>query len=79
MITSRRMPRSSEVRTTFQIELTVDIVLTDDERKKAFMDLVTQSARSLYGVSAVLTKKKAPELKVSMIDSNGKSNLKVME
>jgi hypothetical protein len=63
----------------FQIDLTVDITLADDERKKAFIDLVTQQARSLYAVSAVLTKKRPPEMNVTMIDGDGKSNLKIME
>lgn len=65
------------MRITFNIEMTVDVVLADDKRKKVFIDLVTKHARSLYAVSAILTKKRPPEMKLSMIDGDGKGILNI--
>jgi len=77
-VTMMTMKWKGIMRITFNIEMTVDVVLNDDKRKQAFRNLVSQQARGLYGVSSVLTKKRAPEMKVTMIDENGKTNINIL-
>jgi P2-related tail formation protein len=62
-----------EMRTTFNIELKVDITTADEERLKVFIDLVTNSARMMYGQAAMIAKR-APTLKVTSIGADGKTN-----
>jgi hypothetical protein len=61
-----------EMRTTFNIELKVDITTADEERMKAFIDLVTNSANMLYGQASMIAKR-APTLKVTSIGAEGKT------
>jgi hypothetical protein len=62
----------TEMRNTFNIELKVDILSTDDGRKEAFVDLVLTAARMIYGQAAMLAGKRAPEMKVYSIGMDGK-------
>lgn len=66
------------VRNTFNIELKVDILSTDDERQKAFVELMTNTARMLYGQAAMLSKK-TPSLTVTSIGSDGKTSHDIFE
>lgn len=68
-----------EVRNTFNIELKVDITSTDDERKAAFIELITIAARSIYGQAAMLAGKRAPQMQVYSINSDGKTNFDIFE
>lgn len=66
------------VRNTFNIELKVDILSTDGERQKAFVELMTNTARLIYGQAAMLSKK-TPSLTVTSIGSDGKTSHDIFE
>jgi hypothetical protein len=58
------------MRLVFNTTLTVDVSANDDELRKAFMELVTQSARTIYGPAAMLAKSR-PTLKVTETSRDG--------
>ena len=74
MTTTRK---GDQVQLTYNIEMSVDVLLTDDKRKHAFTRLVAKSARALFGVSSVLTKKHPPRMRVTIIDGHGKSSIDI--
>jgi predicted DNA-binding protein (UPF0251 family) len=50
-------PEGFEImRLVFNTTLTVDVASHDDELRKAFMELVTHSARTIYGPASMLAK-----------------------
>jgi hypothetical protein len=61
------------MRTTFNIELKVDVLTTDAERLHTFIDLVANTARMLYG-SAAMIASKPPTLTVVSDGINGRMN-----
>ena len=67
------------MRTVFTIELKCDIDTEDDERRAAFIDLVTNSAQQIYGVASMLAGKTAPVMNVSRVDREGKEALPLFE
>lgn len=66
------------MKTTFNIELKVDVKMTDQERLPVFIDLVTDTARMLYGQAAMIAAK-APELRVTSIGADGKTDHNIFE
>ena len=68
-----------EVRTTFNIEITVDILSTDDERRQAYVELITNTARKIYGQAAMLAGKRAPKLSVTSVGPDGQTDYNVFE
>jgi hypothetical protein len=65
------------MRSVFQIEIKVDIDSTDDERRAAFMRLVTEAAQSLYGTAAMLAKK-PPIININTTDRSGKTEIPLL-
>ena len=63
------------MRTVFTIELKCDINSNDDERRKAFIDLLTQSAEQLYGVASMMAGKTPPTIIVSQASREGKEQI----
>ena len=59
------------MRTVFTIELKCDIDVIEDERRKAFIDLVIAASRQIYGQAAMLAKG-APTITISSASRNGK-------
>lgn len=51
------------MRTVFNIELKLDIPATDDERRKAFIELTLMTARQLYAQAAMISTSR-PDMKV---------------
>ncbi len=62
------------VRLVFNTTLTVDVSANDDELRKAFIELVTQSARTVYGPAAMLAKAR-PTLKLTESSRDGMVDL----
>jgi hypothetical protein len=58
------------MRLVFNTVLTVDVAANDDELRKAFMELVTQSARTVYGPAAMLAKSR-PTIKITETSRDG--------
>ena len=58
------------MRLVFNTSLTVDVSATDDELRKTFMELVTQSARAIYGPAAMLAKSR-PIIKITETSRDG--------
>lgn len=58
------------MRLVYNTSLTVDVSASDDELRKAFMELVTQSARAIYGPAAMLAKSR-PILKITETSRDG--------
>lgn len=64
------------VRTVFTIELKCDIGASDDERRKAFIDLAVMSAEQLYGTACMLADhNKPPVINLARTDREGKELL----
>jgi hypothetical protein len=59
------------MRCVFETRLAVDIDVDDDDLRKAFIDMVTQRAREMYGPAAMLAKS-PPQVNVSMTTRSGK-------
>ena len=62
----------------FNIKLGVDIDATDDPLRKAFIDLVTQRAREMFGVAGMLAKG-TPTIEMSVTDRDGKTVIPLFE
>jgi hypothetical protein len=60
----------TEMRLVFNTSLTVDVASGDDDLRKAFMELVTQSARQVYGPAAMLAKSR-PTIKITETSRDG--------
>jgi hypothetical protein len=58
------------MRLVFNTTLTVDVSANDDELRKTFMELVTQSARTIYGPAAMLAKSR-PTIKITETSRDG--------
>lgn len=63
------------LRTVFSIELKCDINTNDDERRKAFIDLLVNSAEQLYGVASMMAGKVPPTIIVSTASREGKEQI----
>jgi hypothetical protein len=63
------------MRTVFTIELKCDINTNDDERRKAFIDLLVNSAEQLYGVASMMAGKTPPTIIVSTASREGKEQI----
>lgn len=68
----------SEMRLVFNTTLTVDVSADDDELRKAFIELITQSARQVYGPAAMLAKSR-PILKITETSREGMVDIDVFE
>jgi hypothetical protein len=60
----------TEMRLVFNTSLTVDVSANDDELRAAFIELITQSARTIYGPAAMLAKSR-PILKITETSREG--------
>jgi hypothetical protein len=58
------------MRLVFNTTLTVDVPADDDELRAAFIELITQSARQVYGPAAMLAKSK-PSIKITETSRDG--------
>jgi hypothetical protein len=56
----------------------VDVSANDDELRKAFMELVTQSARTIYGPAAMLAKSR-PIMKITETSRDGLREVPLFE
>ena len=65
------------MRLHFNSTLTVDVSADDDELRSAFIELVCQSARTIYGPAAMLAKSK-PIIKITVTDRDGMKDLDMM-
>jgi hypothetical protein len=66
------------MRLVFNTTLTVDVAAHDDELRAAFIDLVTQKAREVYGPAAMLAKSR-PSLKITETSREGMVDIDVFE
>ena len=66
------------MRLVFNTTLTVDVAPNDDELRRAFIELVTQSARAIYGPAAMLAKSR-PTLKITETSREGMKDIDVFE
>jgi len=66
------------MRLVFNTTLTVDVAPNDDELRKAFIELVCQSARQVYGPAAMLAKSR-PSLKITETSREGMTDIDVFE
>ena len=64
------------MRLVFNTTLTVDVSANDDELRKAFIELVCQSARTIYGPAAMLAKSR-PTLKITETSREGMIDIDV--
>ena len=64
------------MRLVFNTTLTIDVPPHDDELRRAFIELVTQSARQIYGPAAMLAKSK-PILKVTETTRHGMRDIEL--
>lgn len=71
-----RIGKTNEMRLVFNTTLTVDVSANDDELRKAFLELVTMSARAIYGPAAMLAKTK-PILKITETSRDGMVDIDV--
>jgi hypothetical protein len=69
---------SDDMRTTFNIELKVDVLTSDAKRLETFVELITNTARMLYG-SAAMIASKPPTLSVTSDGLGGKVNHDIFE
>jgi hypothetical protein len=66
------------MRIVFNTTLTVDVPATDDELRKAFIELVTQSARTIYGPAAMLARSR-PTIKITETSRDGMIDLDLFD
>jgi len=62
------------MRCAFEIKLGVDIDVNDDKLRLAFIDMVKQTARNMYGPTVMLAKN-APTISVSLTTRSGKQDI----
>ena len=62
------------MRCNFETRLSVDIDVNDDALRAAFIEMVLQAARAMYGPTVMLAKN-APTISVSMSSRQGKVDL----
>jgi hypothetical protein len=67
----------NSMRLVFNTTLSVDVSATDYELRAAFMELVTQSARTIYGPAAMLAKSK-PSIKITESSRDGMVDIDMM-
>ena len=72
--TLSRFKGTEDMRLVFTTTLSVDVAPHDDELRKAFIQLVTENARQVHPIAAMLSKGK-PEFKLSLTDREGKQDL----
>ena len=73
-----RFRGTTTMRLVFNTTLTVDVPPNDDALRRAFIELVTQSARTVYGPAAMLAKSK-PIFKLTITDRSGMADLPMFE
>ena len=66
------------MRLVFSTTLTVDVPPNDDELRKAFIELVCQSARQVYGPAAMLAKSR-PTMKLTETSREGMVDVPLFE
>jgi hypothetical protein len=66
------------MRLVFSTTLTVDVPPNDDELRKAFIELVCQSARQVYGPAAMLAKTR-PTMNLTETSREGMKQLPLLE
>ena len=66
------------MRLVFNTTLTIDVAPHDDELRRAFIELVCQSARTIYGPAAMLAKSK-PILKITETSREGMVDIDLFE
>jgi hypothetical protein len=66
--------RGDTMRCAFEIKLGVDIDVNDDKLRLAFIDMVKQTARNMYGPTVMLAKN-APTISVSLTTRSGKQDI----
>lgn len=66
------------MRCLFETKLAVDIDVNDDKLRLAFIEMVTQTARAMYGPTVMLAKN-APTISVSMTTRSGKQDIPLFE
>lgn len=76
--THSRFRGTEAMRLVFNTSLTVDVNPNDDQLRAAFIELVTQSARTVYGPAAMLAKSK-PIFKLTITDRSGMADLPMFE
>jgi hypothetical protein len=67
----------TSMRLVFNTTLTVDVSANDDELRAAFLELVTQSARTIYGPAAMLAKSK-PIITITETSRDGMVDIDMM-
>lgn len=68
----------SKMRLVFNTTLAVDVPANDEPLRKAFIDLVTQNARAIYGPAAMLARSK-PNLKITETSREGMKDIDLFE
>jgi hypothetical protein len=66
--------RGDTMRCIFETKLELDIDVNDDPLRRAFIDMVTQRAREMYGPAAMLAKS-PPKVSVAMITRSGRKEV----
>jgi hypothetical protein len=70
--------KGNTMRCVFETKLSVDIDVNDDKLRKAFIEMVTQAARNMYGPTVMLAKS-TPTISISMTSRNGKVDIPLLE
>ena len=69
-----------KVRTVFTIEVSTDISVSDEKRRKAFIDLMRKASKTLYAQTAMLSDKPTVDISIQSDDSvNGVSEIPLFE
>ena len=71
---TRSSIKGDKMRCNFETRLSVDIDVNDDALRAAFIEMVLQAARAMYGPTVMLAKN-APTISVSMSSRQGKVDL----
>jgi hypothetical protein len=66
------------MRCVFTTEIKVDIDMDDDEQRAAFIQLVTEAARNVYGPAAMIAKK-SPTITITQTSREGKENIPLFD
>ena len=57
------------MRTVFTIEVSTDISVSDDKRRKAFIELMRKASKTLYAQTAMLSDKPTVDISIQSDDS----------